>query len=90
MTRVIAAAALALLTAAPIAADAATHAKPHAGLIDVRTCPITGGKVSGAGAGSEVVGRYRVHFCCEGCQPLFDKMTSAQKMTKVKTALHKS
>lgn len=56
----------------------------------VNTCPITGEKVVGAGAGMSLVGNYEVHFCCAGCKPAFDKMTKTEQMAKVKTLLDKS
>ena len=58
-------------------------------LIIVKTCPITDTKVVGNGAGSEVVGKYKVYFCCAGCQPQFDKMTTKQKMQKIALAIKK-
>ncbi len=53
----------------------------------VSTCPITGGKVVGMGAGMSVVGNYEVHFCCAGCKPMFDKMTKAQQLAKIKAVI---
>ena len=32
-------------------------------LIQVRVCPMSGTPVQGAGAGSTVVGKYKVYFC---------------------------
>jgi hypothetical protein len=61
----------------------ATPTKQAAKLIEIKTCPISGEKVVGKGAGSEVVGNYKVYFCCAGCQPKFDKLTKAQKLAKV-------
>jgi len=60
-------------------------AAPAAGAkrIVVSTCPITGAKVVGMGAGMSVVGNYEVHFCCAGCKPMFDKMSKAQQLAKI-------
>lgn len=63
--------------------------KPAAKVTDVNYCPITGEEVKGKGAGSEVVGKYRVHFCCAGCQPAFDKMSKADKNKKIADVLKK-
>ncbi len=49
----------------------------------VNTCPITGNKVVGKGAGVSVVGNYEVRFCCAGCKPMFDKMSKAQQFAKI-------
>ena len=83
------------LGGAALQADTASPKTPTktsaAKLIDVKVCPITGAKVIGSGGGSEVVdGKYKVFFCCPGCQPEFDKLTAAQKLAKVKTLAKKS
>ena len=55
--------------------------------IEVRVCPIMHGMtVKGNGAGSEVVGKYKVYFCCKGCPEEFDKLTPAQKLQKAEEA----
>jgi hypothetical protein len=56
-------------------------------LVDVTTCPITGEKVIGAGAGSERFAQYNVHFCCSGCQAEFDALSRVQKLQKIHAAL---
>jgi len=53
----------------------------------VNTCPITGSKVVGQGAGVSVVGNYEVHFCCAGCKPMFDKMSNAQQLAKIRAVI---
>ncbi len=58
--------------------------------ISVNVCPISGAKVIGAGGGTSRVGNYQVHFCCSACKPVFDKMTKAQQLQKIKVALAKS
>lgn len=65
-------------------------AKPTtAKLVEVKVCPMTGEAVKGKGAGSEVVGKYNVHFCCGGCQPAFDKLSKADKDKKIAAVLNK-
>jgi len=58
-------------------------------LTEVMVCPITMEAVKGAGGGSLVYGRYRVHFCCAGCKPAFEKLTKARKDTRIAQALKK-
>jgi hypothetical protein len=66
-------------------AMAATETAPAP--IEVRVCPIMHGMtVKGNGAGSEVVGKYKVYFCCKGCPEAFDKLTPAQKLQKAEEA----
>jgi hypothetical protein len=43
--------------------------------------------IHGKGVGSSVVGNYKVHFCCGGCKPAFDKLPKAEKEKKVQAAL---
>ena len=85
-----------LLTSIALASPAAKNApkkvgaKPTAAkLIEVKVCPMTGEAVKGKGAGSEVVGKYNVHFCCAGCQPDFDKLSKADKDKKIAAVLSK-
>ena len=66
-----------------VPAGAATSPTAPTKLVEIHTCPITGEKVVGSPAGSEVVGKYKVFFCCGGCQPEFDKLSKAQKLTKL-------
>jgi hypothetical protein len=64
---------------------AATETAPAP--IEVRVCPIMHGMtVKGNGAGTEVVGKYKVYFCCKGCPEAFDKLTPAQKLQKAEEA----
>ena len=61
--------------------------QPQPQLIEVRVCPIMHGMtVKGDGAGTEVVGKYKVYFCCKGCPEAFDKLTPAQKLQKAEEA----
>jgi hypothetical protein len=62
-------------------------APASAKLIVVNTCPITGEKVVGQGVGTSVVGNYEVHFCCPGCKPMFDKLSSAEQLAKIKAVI---
>ena len=58
--------------------------------IDVKVCPITGEAITGQGSGSEVVGKYKVYFCCASCKPSFDKLSKANKLKKVAALEKKS
>jgi hypothetical protein len=89
-TLLLAAAALLCAGAGVRQAQASTSKAHHAALTVVKVCPITGEKVVGNGAGSEVVGAYKVYFCCGGCQPAFDKLSMAEKIAKIKAAENKS
>ena len=67
------------------------QAAPSTGaIISVNTCPITGEKVQGAGAGMTRVANYEVHFCCPGCKPIFDKLSQTQQLEKIKAVLARS
>jgi hypothetical protein len=88
------AAAIALMSYALLPARAVDAAAPgqasrmdtQAQLIEVKVCPVTGEAVHGNGAGNEIVGKYKVYFCCGGCQPDFDKLTPEQKLQKAESA----
>jgi|GEM_PF-5528126 len=67
----------------PIAMDSAEEAPAP---IEVKVCPMTHGKVHGEGAGSEVVGKYKVYFCCKGCPAAFAKLSAEQKLQKAEEA----
>lgn len=81
----LAAAMVAMFASNGFAAPKRVPAKP----IDVYTCPITGEKSKGDAGGSEVVGKYKVHFCCAGCKPALDKMSAKEKTAKVEAAARK-
>lgn len=74
-------------------AQAKTKAHPKSKavhkLVLVRVCPITDQWVKGKGAGSEVVGKYKVLFCCKSCPPMFNKLSLKQKYQKIAVALKK-
>lgn len=66
--------------------------KTAAKVTDVWTCPITGEKIADhkTEAGKpEVVGAYRVHFCCGGCDTSFAKLSDKDKKAKTESALKK-
>lgn len=66
------------------------HVKAEdAKVTEVRVCPMTLEKVKGDGAGSEVVGNYKVYFCCGGCPAAFDKLSKEDKDKKIAAALKK-
>lgn len=83
-TLALCAAALILVGAAFASPDKDKKKKPvkpaaAAKLILITTCPITKEDAKAAAGGSEVVGKYKVNFCCAGCKPNFDKMTKEEK-----------
>ena len=78
-----------LLASALSAGATGQNDKQAPTLTEVRVCPIEGGPVKGEGAGSEIVGKYKVYFCCPDCQPKFDKLSKAEKEKKVTVALKK-
>lgn len=85
---------LALTTAAVFLASAAFAGMPEKGkkapkLTDMKVCPISGQTAMGPGGGTEVVGKYVVHFCCPSCKPQFDKLSKANKEKKIAAALKK-
>lgn len=85
---------LALTTAAVFLAGASFAGMPEKGkkepkLTEVKVCPISGQTAMGAGGGTEVVGKYKVHFCCPSCKPEFDKLSKADKEKKIAAALKK-
>lgn len=56
---------------------------------EVHVCPMTLEKVKGDGAGTKVVGNYKVYFCCGGCPAAFDKLSKEDKDKKIAAALKK-
>ena len=63
--------------------------KTEVKLTEVKVCPMMQSDVKGEGAGSEVVGKYKVFFCCAGCQPAFNKLSAEEKDKKIAAALKK-
>ncbi len=82
-------AAVVCLTSAAFAAPAKAPAKKPANLTDVMVCPMTQSAVRGRGGGVQVVGKNRVHFCCAGCQPEFNKLSKAEQQKRIAAALQK-
>jgi hypothetical protein len=85
---------LALTTVAAFLAGAAFAGVPDKNkkapkVTDVNVCPISGKAAMGPGGGTEVVGKYRVHFCCPDCKPQFDKLSRKEKEKKIAALLKK-
>lgn len=82
--RIIALSSAALLVgSAVLAGGPGDKSKKAAKVAELHVCPQTGESVKGEPAGSEVVGKYKVYFCCAGCKPEFDKLSKADKDKKV-------
>lgn len=79
-------AALALVgSGAAFAGPPAAKNTKAAKLIDVWTCPITGEKITDhkkAAGKPAVIGNYRVHFCCGGCDGEFAKLSAKERLAK--------
>jgi hypothetical protein len=91
MIRTLAMSAAALfLAGASFAGAPGQKTKTAPKLIQLHVCPETGEAVKGEPAGSEVVGKYKVYFCCAGCKPAFDKLSKADKEKKVAELAKKS
>ncbi len=74
------------------AADAKKPAVKTAKVTDVWTCPVTGEKIADhkTEAGKpQVVGNYKVHFCCAGCPTSFAKLSDKDKQAKAADAAKK-
>lgn len=56
---------------------------------ELKVCPMTLQAVQGNGAGNEIVGDYKVYFCCGGCQKEFDALATADKSKKLEAAADK-
>lgn len=94
-------AALSVVSAVAFAAPPTASKKPVtkkpvtktvAKVTDVWTCPMTGEKIADhkTEAGKpEVVGNYRVHFCCGGCDTTFAKLSDKDKKDKAEAAAKK-
>jgi len=89
-TLAMAAGAMILMAPSALLGRAAAEDNDGAKVTDVKVCPITMHAVKGDGAGSEVVGKYKVYFCCGGCQPEFDKLSAADKEKKAEAAAKKA
>ena len=89
-----------LFSAVALLSATALFAAPQAGkaplktakVTDVWTCPMTGEKIADhkTEAGKpQVVGNYKVHFCCAGCDTSFAKLSDKDKKTKAAEAAKK-
>ena len=70
-------------------ADAKKPAVKTAKLTDVWTCPVTGEKIADhktENGKPAVVGSYKVHFCCAGCDGTFAKLSAKDKQAKAEAA----
>lgn len=79
-------------TKKPVASKTAKPAVQTAKLTEVWTCPVTGEAIKDHKAENgkpAVVGNYRVHFCCPGCDTSFAKMSAADQKTKAMEAAKK-
>lgn|SRR5258708_7587043 len=65
------------------AALAGPPEKPAPKLIVLHTCPMTGEAIKGAGVDGETIGKYKVSFCCAGCQPQFAKLSKKDQQKKL-------
>ena len=86
-------AALSVISAsAVLAAPPKDGKKPASKVTDVWTCPMTGEKIADHKTESgkpQVVGNYRVHFCCGGCPDSFAKLSAKEKSEKTAAAVKK-
>ena len=72
--------------------DAKKPAAKTKTITDVWTCPVQGEKIADhkTEAGKpQVVGNYRVHFCCAGCDSNFAKLSAKEKLAKAEAAYKK-
>ena len=58
-------------------------------LTEVKVCPMNGEAVTDANAPSEVVGNYKVYFCCAHHKEAFGKLSQEEKDQKIAKALEK-
>lgn len=66
-----------------------TKTAANASLTEVKVCPINGEAIEGKGAGSEVVGNYKVYFCCADHKAEFNRLSKEEKEKRVAEALQK-
>jgi hypothetical protein len=78
---------LAAIVAAGLSLGHAGRADDAPKPVEVHVCPISKEAVKGEGAGNEVVGKYKVYFCCGGCKGNFDKLSAEDKEKKIEAAL---
>lgn len=58
-------------------------------LTEVKVCPINGERVDDEDSPTEVVGNYKVYFCCSHHQEEFNKLPQKEKEQKIAKALAK-
>lgn len=59
-------------------------------LVEVKVCPMNGEVLNDvSSAPNEVVGNYKVYFCCEHHKEAFSKLTQKEKDQKIAAALAK-
>lgn len=75
--------------AAVFVVGASGGAGKTSGLVEVKVCPMQGEAVDDPHAASEVVGRYKVYFCCASCMEPFDKLSAGEKERRIHAALKK-
>jgi len=87
-------AAIFLLTGVSTSGAAQTRRKRHstrasASMTQVKVCPINGEPVNTRTAPSEVVGNYKVYFCCASHKSEFNQLSAEEKQQKITAALEK-
>jgi len=87
-------AAVFLVTGVSISGAAQTRRKRHstktsASMTQVKVCPINGEPVNAKTAPSEVVGNYKVYFCCASHKSEFNQLSAEEKQQKINAALEK-
>lgn len=87
-------AAIFFLTGVSISGVAQTRRKKHsarasASMTQVKVCPINGEPVNAKTAPSEVVGNYKVYFCCASHKETFSQLSAEEKQQKIAAALEK-
>ena len=58
-------------------------------LTEVKVCPMNGTPVTDANAPSEIVGNYKVYFCCAHHKEAFSHLSQKEKEEKIAKALEK-
>jgi hypothetical protein len=58
-------------------------------LTEVKVCPMNGAPIKSENAPSEVVGNYKVYFCCAHHKEAFAKLSQEEKEQKIAAALEK-
>lgn len=87
-------AAIFLVTGVSISGVAQNRRKRHstktsASMTQVKVCPINGEPVNRKTAASEVVGNYKVYFCCASHKAEFSQLSTEEQQKKINAALEK-